>query len=163
MPSASWFRLTDCTACSGTKRQERGWFGLISMHLQYNTMLCIPFPIHGLIYMRVNLFIFTLLQSYFMQGIKFSGMIHHNSSNVACKKNKKILAITVSDRRKKAFSLQKALWQVHCGRIDSYIGGKWIVITCLFLMTFGWVPSDLLQDFWIGLPPSLQLVVDSSD
>lgn len=55
-----------------------------------------------------------------------------------------------------SFSLPRALWQVHCGRSDSCTGGKWIVITCLFLMTLGWVPSDLLLEFWIGLLPSLR-------
>ena len=52
-----------------------------------------------------------------------------------------------------SYSLEKALWQVHCGRTDSYLGGKGIVITSVFPMTLGWTPSDLLQEFWIGLPP----------
>lgn len=52
------------------------------------------------------------------------------------------------------FSVPRALWQVHCGRIDSCVGGKWIVITCLFLMTLGWAASDLLQ-FGIGLASRL--------
>lgn len=76
----------------------------------------------------------------------FSRIIHHNFPKCFLQKIRRNLhAITGSDGWK------KALWQVHCRRTDSYIGGKWIVITCLFLWTFGWVPSDLLQDFWIDL------------
>lgn len=84
-------------------------------------------------------------------------MIHHNSpkNSVQKKFNMQLLCQTVG---RNGFSLPRALWQVHCGRTDSYIGGKWIVITCLFLMTLGWVPPDLLQEFRIGLSPPLRLL-----
>ncbi len=56
----------------------------------------------------------------------------HDSSQfpkmqLAKKFNMQLLCQTVG---RNCFSLPRALWQVHCGRIDCYIGGKWIVITC---------------------------------
>lgn len=106
--------------------------------------------------MRMNWLIVTSSGSFFIRGGKsLAAWFITISPNAACKKkfNMQLLCQTVG---RNGFGLPRALWQVHCGRIDSYIGGKWIVITCLFLMTLGWVPSDLLQEFWIGLPPSLQ-------
>lgn len=56
-------------------------------------------------------------------------MIHHNFPKCSLQKkfNMQLLCPTVG---RNCFSLPRALWQVHCGRIDCYIGGKWIVITC---------------------------------
>lgn len=87
----------------------------------------------------------------------------HDSSQspqIPLEKKKFNMQLLCQTGGRNGFILQSALWQVHCGRIDSYMGGKWIVITCLVFMTLGWVPSDLLQDFWIGLLFSLQLAAD---
>lgn len=138
-----WFWLSDSV---------EGWSGL----MQGKRTLCAHFPVNGTIWMWMSSFILTLLGSYYTEWEKFGAMLHHNSSKNSMQKtfNMQLLCQTVG---RNGFSLLRALWQVHCGRTDSYIGGKWIVITCLFLMTLGWVPTDLLQEFRIGLSPPLWL------
>lgn len=113
---------------------------------------------HGAIWMWMSQLIFPLSGSHFMHGVGESlaarfVTVLPKPATPRKMFNMQLLCQTV---RRNGFGLLRALWQVHCGGIDSYRGGKWIVITCLFLMTLGWVPSDLLQEIWIGLTPSSQ-------
>lgn len=137
------------------RKEELIWFDFNP----FNRMWCTAFPMALFKCGWTRLF---LPCQYLITCYKFGRMIHPNSPKSGFQKkiNMQLLCQTVG---RNGFILQRALWQVHCGRIDSYMGGKWIVITCLFPVTLGWVPSDLLQEFWIGLLPSLRLAADSPD
>lgn len=116
-----------------------------------------PFPSMASFKCGWILSFFTLFAYISMQEEKSSVAWFIRMSPKSWNKNKCNKQLPCQTAGRNGFSLPRALWQVHCGRIDSYIGGKWIVITCLFLMTLGWVPSDLLQSFELAKQLTLQI------